>query len=243
MPLDYDEFLTTLVVDKIVDLSATTVALCLSVLTHSQKRYYWSRNELPVSDADWDEIEAMVALANGEIMASMVGMIVPHAMGTISAFKMLPCDGGVYLKDDYPLLYDVLDSVYIISGTQFSVPDMRDRVAVGTGNNYILDDSGGVDSVVLTEGEIPSHSHTTNPHTHTSIPHTHLAGYPTPGINTIGPGVPDPLTVGNPPVPTTTSPASSTINTATVTVNSTGNDEAHENRQPYRALNWAIIAS
>jgi len=215
MPLDYDEFLTTLVMSKFVDLSATSVALFLSTITHAQRRSYWSQGGFPVDDTTWDEIDAIVSLANEEIMSSLVGMIIPHAMATVSIIKALPCDGGVYLRDDYPLLYDVIDTVYIISGTQFAVPDMRDRVPVGTGSNYNLDDSGGLDEITLTEAQIPSHTHSWSQYTF--------------GVDIESVGVPDPTGVGQPQLPETTG--------------STGGDQAHENRMPYRALNWMIIAS
>lgn len=215
MAIDYDEFMKTLVTDKIVDMSATSVALCLSALTSLQKRWNWEQSSQPVSDVLWDDIDAMVSLANEELMASLVGMILPHAMATISAFKMLPCDGGVYNKSDYPKLYDVLDAVYIVSGTQFRVPDMRDRVPVGSGNNYSLDDSGGVDSVVLTTAQMPAHDHSYQQYTF--------------GVDIESVGVPDPTGVGQPTLPQTTGSA--------------GGSEAHENRMPYRAVKWAIVAS
>lgn len=212
--MDYDEFLTTLVHSKIVDLSATTVALCLSTLTHAQKRWYWQQNGLPVSDAIWDEIDAIVALANEEIMSSLVGLIMPHIMATASAFKFLPCDGGTYLKSDYPLLYDAIDSIYIVSGTQFTVPDLRDRTVVGAGGSYSLDDSGGVDEVTLSIAEMPAHDHTYNQYTF--------------GVDIESVGVPDPTGVGQPALPQSTS--------------STGGGAAHENRMPFRALNYVIVA-
>lgn len=240
--IDYDEFVGTFAYDKIVDLSATSVALILSATTFVSSRYNWQRNGQNLNDTDWNEIDNIIALAEAEIMSSLVGMIFPHVMSTVSIFKMLPCDGATHLRADYPLLYDAIDPVYIVSGTQFRVPDMRDRTPVATGNNYNVDDSGGADTVALSVAQMPAHTHSSIPHTHSSIPHTHLAGYPTPGINTIGPGVPDPLTVGNPPIPTSTSPAASTINNADVTINSTGDNEAHENRMPYRAVNFAIVA-
>lgn len=212
--MDYDEFLTTLAYDRFVDMSATSIALCLSALTLINQRSDWSRSGDELSSSEWNEIESYLALATGELMSSLVGVILPHAMSTISAFKMLPCDGGVYDKADYPLLYDALDPVYIVSGTQFRTPDMRDRVPVGTNNNYALDDSGGVDTVILTESQLPAHSHSYNQFTF--------------GIDIESVGVPDPTGVGQPSIPQNTSVV--------------GGNEAHENRQPYRAVNFAIIA-
>lgn len=212
--IDYDEFVATFAYDKIVDLSASSVALILSAVTEVHRRYRWSRNGADLNDTDWNFIDNVIGTAQGEIMSSMVGWIMPHAMATVSVFKAIPCDGGVYNRTDYPLLYDALDPAYIVSGAQFRVPDMRDRVPVGTGNNYALDDSGGVDSVVLTEAQLPAHQHSYNQYTF--------------GIDIESVGVPDPTGVGQPTVPQNTS--------------SVGSDEAHENRMPYRALNWVIIA-
>lgn len=212
--MDYDKFLATVAYSKIADLSATTVALCLSGLTVFQFRENWQRNNVAVTDTDWNEIDLMIAIANEELMASLVGMIVPHVMATVSAFKFLDCDGGTYLRADYPLLYDAIDSGFIVSGEEFRVPDLRDRVPIGTGNQYNVDDSGGVDSVILTVAQMP--------------PHVHNYNYPSVGVDVEGAGVPDATAVANPPVSLSTSSA--------------GNGEAHENRMPYRAVKFAIVA-
>jgi len=64
-------------------------------------------------------------------------------------------------------------------------PDLRDRFIVGAGSTYAVGDTGGANSVTLTEAQMPSHIHTgtTNnsdaPHTHAftsgiqSADHTH----------------------------------------------------------------------
>ena len=212
--MDYSEFIATFAYDKFVDLSAASAALCLSAIGLLNNRKNWSDDGDDLTDTQWDEIESIIALANREIMTSLVGAILPHAMSTVSAFKMLDCDGSTYNKSDYPLLYAAIDPVFIISGSQFAVPDMRDRVPVGSGSSYTLDDSGGVNSVTLTTNEIPTHSH--------------QYFQPTFGIDIESVGVPDPTGVGNPPVPTQTT--------------SVGGGSAHENRQPYRAVKFAIIA-
>lgn len=212
--MDYDEFLSTLAYDKYVDISATTVALCLSGLTLISQRYNWSKDNEPLNATEWDYIDSIISLANGELMTSLVGMIFPNVMATVSIFKMLPCDGSVHNKTDYPLLYEAIDATYIISGTQFRTPDLRNRVIVGAGDQYVLDAQGGADTVVLGVNEIPSHSHGFTQYTF--------------GIDIESVGVPDPTGVGNPRLPENTQP--------------TGGGEAHENRMPYRAINWHIVA-
>jgi microcystin-dependent protein len=212
--MDYSKFLDTLAYDKYVDMSATSVALCLSALTLISARYNWQNNGDDLNDTEWDFIDESIALANGELMSFLVGMIMPNVMATTSVFKMLLCDGSVHNKTDYPLLYDAIDPTYIISGTQFRTPDLRNRVIVGAGDQYALDASGGVDSVVLGVDEMPNHTHGFTQYTF--------------GIDIESVGVPDPTGVGNPRLPENTQP--------------TGGGEAHENRQPYRAINWHIVA-
>ena len=212
--MDYDDFIASFAYDKIADLSATTVALCLSAITQLQTRDDWTRDGNELTETEWDYIESIIGLGNAELMSSLVGVIFPHAMATASAFKFLPCDGGIYNKSDYPLLYDAIDPVYIISGTQFRTPNLNDRVVVGAGNQYSVDDSGGANDVTLTIDEIPSHAHSYN--------------LPTFNVDVESVGVPDPTGVGQPAIPTNTS--------------AVGGGNAHENRMPYLALNYVIVA-
>lgn len=212
--MDYDEFLSSLAYNKIVDLSATSVALLLSSITLISNRYNWERNGNALNDTEWDYIDSVISLANGELMSALVGLVVPAVFATASAFKFIPCDGGVYNKDDYPLLYDAIDSQFIISGTQFTVPDLRNRSVVGAGDQYNVGDSGGSDSVQLSVSEIPSHSHGFTQYTF--------------GVDIESVGVPDPTGVGQPRIPEQT--------------DMTGGGDAHENRSPYYAMNWYIVA-
>lgn len=139
----------------------------------------------------------------------MIGMIIAYPNATLPDF-ILACDGSTYDKADYPALYDVLDATYQTSGTQFTLPDLRDRFIVGTGG-YSLGDIGGVDNVTLTSSEMPNHSH------------SEIIASPV--VVTIGAGAPVPSAV--PGVGIT---------------GSAGASGAHENRPPYYALVWGIIA-
>ena len=55
-------------------------------------------------------------------------------------------------------------------------PDLRDRFIVGAGSAYSVNNTGGANSVTLTESQIPSHNHTfsgSTSHSHTINNHTH----------------------------------------------------------------------
>jgi len=56
-------------------------------------------------------------------------------------------------------------------------PDLRDRFIVAAGGNYSPNDIGGLDSVSLTESELPSHTHTMN----TAGSHSHSGSTNTTG--------------------------------------------------------------
>ena len=64
-------------------------------------------------------------------------------------------------------------------------PDLRDRFIVGAGNQYDRNDTGGSDSVTLTEAQMPSHDHgmsTEGSHSHsgstsTDGNHSHTNGF------------------------------------------------------------------
>ena len=74
----------------------------------------------------------------------------------------LLCDGTTYERASQPGLFAVIGTTYNTggeSGSQFSVPDFRGRVTAGVGSGQSLGERYGQDSVRLTVGQLPSHSH------------------------------------------------------------------------------------
>lgn len=211
---DYSLLNATISDGGVRDLSPLSIALAIMALSNINHRYLWSNGGIPLDDNDWDNLDNALSTALDELMYQFVGLVVPAVFASASLNTFLLCDGGIYFRDDYPLLYDALDTRYIVSGTQFSVPDLRNRFPVGTGGGYALGDTGGADSITLQINQIP--------------PHTHTYTSPTFGIDIESVGVPDPTGVGNPPVVLTSSSA--------------GGGQSHENRPPYYALDWYIIA-
>lgn len=135
-------------------------ALCiLACSAFYDDRRKWFNSENPVSDAEWDDISKVLGQMEHEIMSGLVGAIIPHVMGDISGLTLLPCDGSIYLREDYPVLYEKIDPVYIIDPDTFSVPDMREMFPFGEGGSYSIDDTGGAAEHELTIDEIPAHDH------------------------------------------------------------------------------------
>lgn len=160
--------------------------------------------------------------------ACMIGAILPYATDT-TPDGTLYCDGATYQRVDYPALYAALASVFIVDADNFTVPDLRGRAAIGDGTGSgltprAIGDSFGEETHVLTIAELAAHAHTT-------IPHSHPEGIAVPAVAQIT-VVPQPSAV----------PGVGVTGLSGVTVNSTGNDTAHNNMQPSFALRYCIVA-
>jgi microcystin-dependent protein len=75
------------------------------------------------------------------------------------------CNGQLLPISQNTALFSLLGTTYGGDGiTTFALPDLRSRVPVdagqGTGlSNYVLGQSGGAETVTLTTGELPPHTH------------------------------------------------------------------------------------
>lgn len=201
-------------------LSAISQAVLFYATPYLTARFNWVNRSIPtdsVSDADWDTISAYVDGLLFEAKIPMIGMIFPYVTESPPP-NVLACDGSSYLRVDYPELYAVLDTVFIVDADNFIVPDLRGRTVIGAGDGDGLTtrnagDTVGEETHQLTESELASHVHT--------IPLTATTLAVEPGEVTV-------LT----PIPILTQ------NTG-----STGGDVAHNNMQPSYALNYGILAS
>jgi len=80
----------------------------------------------------------------------------------------LICDGRSLSRTNYPELFELIGTKYgNVDANTFNLPDCRGRVlgAIGSGSGLTSRSAGtliGAETHVLTTGEIPSHSHTSN---------------------------------------------------------------------------------
>lgn len=86
----------------------------------------------------------------------LLGSVFAYATATLPDGVLL-CDGSEYDRDDYPELYEVLDSAFIVDPDTFRVPNIADRVVMG---NTPVGQTGGAASVALAVDELPAHTHT-----------------------------------------------------------------------------------
>lgn len=133
----------------------------------------------------------------------------------------------LYLPESLPCVgvtSDIPDGWHLCDGTN-GTPNLKDRFIVGAGNSYSVGDTGGSESVTLSEDQIPSHTHEVDDPGHN---HAFPSGsnYSTASMPFAGSG--------------RTQSSSPNINTWTsetgITIGSTGGGASHENRPSYYAL-------
>jgi microcystin-dependent protein len=158
------------------------------------------------------------------------------------------CNGQLLPISENETLFNLIGTTYGGDGqTTFAMPDLRGRVPVGQGQgpglqNYVIGQLAGVETVTLTVNQIPNHTHTVDS---SGITATVKCRTGTPVANQRTPvgnvhaveaaGVTMPYSSAAPDALMMTNPVAISGNTA-----ATGTSTAHDNRQPYLAMNYCI---
>jgi len=137
------------------------------------------------------------------------------------------CEGQLVPISENETLFNVIGTNYGGDGqSTFALPDLRGRVPIhqgtGGGGSYILAETGGVETVTLTTGQIPQH-------THPFLVSTDTGAQINPANLVLGAGAS--VTVFRPIV------ANQVMAPA---VGPVGGSQPHDNMQPYLALNYII---
>lgn len=189
-----------------------------------------------ITDNDRREIDELVAACAVAIITPEVGFIRPY-ITTDPPDNTIPCDGGIYNREDFPLLYAVIDAVFIVDADHFTTPDLRGLVMVGASALFNLGDTGGESEHTLSVSEIATHSHVAD--APTVIDPTHAHG------TTIA--VPVPVLEGAVPAPSaipsigTTAPALTGISVLAPNIHNEGGGGAHNNMQPYGVVKYCVV--
>lgn len=161
----------------------------------------------------------------------LIGEIVTFAGSGTPSPNWLECDGASLLRSDYPDLFTVIGTTYgAVDGTHFNLPNLISRVAVGAGSTgglspHSIGDAFGDETVTLTIGDIPSHSHS-------DLGHSHAEGSAAPTVGAAITGVPVPSAV----------PSVGVTGSGNANISNTGGGGAHSNVQPSLALAYWIVA-
>lgn len=148
------------------------------------------------------------------------------------------CDGQTLSINTYQALYSLIGTTYGGDGqSTFGVPDLRGRLALGTGQYtaaapdtsvaYTLGQSGGAESVTLLEATMPNHTH--------ALAASTAAGTLTSPAGNLFADTPDNLPAYVPYVSTQT-----TRTLADDELLPTGGSQPHENRMPAMALRFIM---
>jgi len=175
-------------------------------------------------------------LASG--VAVPTGMVSPYA-GSTSPTGYVICDGTAYLRTDplYAALFAVIGTTYGAGNgtTTFNVPNLKGRVPTGLDSSQsefnVLGETGGAKTHTLVSSEMPSHSH--------SMPHDHA--YEIRGtVGTFSNNATDLYIQGGSAVSSTFGSSRAPLSQTPTTTDTTGSGQAHNNLQPYIALNYII---
>lgn len=156
----------------------------------------------------------------------------------------LPCNGQILQIAQNQALFAVLGTFYGGNGTTtFGIPDLRGRVPVSYGTSpiskaeYAMGQTGGAETVTLLANQLPAHGH--------QVAVSNAAGT----TATVGNAVylaqiaVPPTPAGAPAAPNMFLPPGgnpATTNLLPGGITSVGASAAHENRQPYLAMNYCI---
>jgi len=149
----------------------------------------------------------------------MIGTITPY-MTALPPQGFLECDGAAHLRIEYPELYALLDTPFIVDADTFITPDLRGRTVIGAGTGAGLTPrsvgaSGGEENHTLNVSEMPSHQH--NEYLLQDLKRL--------GVNELAN-----IVFGNP------------IPNPLFQTDFTGGDEPHNNMQPFAALKYGVCA-
>ncbi|MHB1056906.1 MAG: phage tail protein [Rhodanobacter sp.] len=143
------------------------------------------------------------------------------------------CDGSLLSISENEVLYTLIGTTYGGDGQNtFAVPDMRGRLPIhqGTGiglSTYVLGQQAGTESVTLTVGQMPAH-------THTMLVTNGAASTSTPAANVeLG-------AISGDALYTSDISGVSSAALAATTVGSAGGSQPHDNTMPTLAVRFCI---
>ena len=149
--------------EKAVLLSGSSIALLFTALGEylaDSQSWQGSGDFGALTDEERDTVDELIALTERELMTENGGVVTETGiifMSPADRDGALLCDGTQYLRVDYPALYAFLaGTVYIVDADNFVVPDLMEVFVQG---DETPGNTGGEATHVLTNNEMPAHTH------------------------------------------------------------------------------------
>lgn len=145
--------------------------------------------------------------------------------GNFAPAGWLFCAGQLLSISENETLFQLIGTTYGGDGqSTFALPDLRGRVPIHQGNNFILAETGGAEQITLTANQIPAHTHSTRANsgnaTSSDPTNNFLAAQPA-LLQYSGPGT-------------------ANVNLPPGTLAPTGGSQPHTNFQPYLCVDFII---
>lgn len=153
------------------------------------------------------------------------------------------CSGQLLPIDQNQALFSLLGTTYGGDGrTNFALPDLRGRVPMHAGGGHELGEAAGTETVTVSAAQMPAHSHTLDLSALTAT--ARCTGGAANQLSPVGavPAV-EPTyatAVYSNAAPDANMNVSAVTKGGSIAAANTGGGQAHENRQPYLALNYCI---
>jgi microcystin-dependent protein len=135
------------------------------------------------------------------------------------------CEGQLIPISENETLFNLIGTTYGGDGqSTFALPDLRGRVPIHQGNNFILAETGGAEEITLTVSQIAAHSHPL-------LGSGDAGGDPSPANGYLA------STATGEKVYTPSGPS---VQMRSNTVSSVGGSQPHTNFQPYLCVDFII---
>lgn len=185
-------------------------------------------------NANWSALDTLLGGVSATEFAKLDGLTATTAELNLLSGQTSLVPAGVIVMWSGSVA--AIPSGWLICDGTNGTPNLTGRFVVhadaDSGGTYAPGDTGGTDSVTLTEGQLPAHTHTVSGTTDATAPFTQ-------GVVTVGGAVR--AREGNAAYAENQGTGSHT-HTFTGTAAATGSGESHENRPPYYALAYIMKA-
>jgi microcystin-dependent protein len=135
------------------------------------------------------------------------------------------CAGQLLPISEYDVLFNLIGTTYGGDGqSTFGLPDLRGRIPVHQGSGFVIGQSAGVETVTLTQNQLPAHTHAFTASANNAVTANAEGNVlaQTPSYTPY---------IGGAPANTPLAPSS---------VSAVGGSQPHDNLQPYICINYII---